>query len=247
MEIHVRKLFQIYLVTQNQLKFYKACASLINECGNCWVTFLGPTQLSHWSNGERYNPKQSRCLDQAYLILAQSKALFINPQIFFADMVCKTKKGKKDEHFTACWENKDLFSKLILSVLEFSRFFFTVVVTWFEFEFEKKQNEASGSIAPPLTPLDDGIRDTIAKVESKKCISELQNLITDCSMDDKLANALAAQQMEQSDQKTFADAKEVPLTLRENSKTRYALSMRAGFPGAQTKHVYKSRRAHRTL
>ena len=31
------------------------------------------------------------------MILAQSKALFINPQTFFVDMICKTKKGKKDE------------------------------------------------------------------------------------------------------------------------------------------------------
>jgi hypothetical protein len=36
--------------------------------------------------------------------------------------------------------------------------------------------------------------------------------------------------MEQSAQKTLAAADDVPLTLREDSKSRHALSKRAGFP-----------------
>ena len=96
-------------LTANQVQFYTAFAALISACENCCITFLGPTQLSHWGDGEKYSPKQSKCLSQSYLIMAQSSALFINPQTFFSQLTCKTKKGKKDEHFTACWENKDFF------------------------------------------------------------------------------------------------------------------------------------------
>jgi hypothetical protein len=168
-------------------------------------------------------------LDSAYLTLAQSKALFINPQTFFVDMICRSKKGKKDEHFTACWENKELFSKLILSVLEFTRFFFTVVICRYELELKKMQDIASGSSASSAAALDDGIRNTFAAVESKKSISAFQHVTADCTTDDKQNVALAAQRMEQSAQKTLAVAGDVPLTLRDDSKTRYALSKRAGF------------------
>jgi MFS family permease len=55
-----------------------------------------------------------------YHALTQSSALFINPQTFLVDMECKTKKGKKDEHFTTWWENKDYIAKLVLNVFEFT-------------------------------------------------------------------------------------------------------------------------------
>jgi hypothetical protein len=166
-----------------------------------------------------------------YLTMAQSHALFINPQTFFSQLTMRMKKGKKDEHFTACWENKELLSKLILSTMEFSRFFFTVVITRFEYEKEQKQILATQSAcsADATTPLEEGIRATVAKIEDKKCILALQDTISHCSLDDKIAACCAAQDLEQAHQATIAEAKDMPLTLRDDSKTRLALSLRAGY------------------
>ena len=143
----------------------------------------------------------------------------------------RVKKGKKDEHFTACWENKELLSKLILSTMEFSRFFFTVVITRFEYEKEQTQILATQSAcsADATTPLEEGIRATVAKIEDKKCILALQDTINHCSLDDKIAASCAAQDLEQAHQATIEEAKHMPLTLREDSKTRLALSLRAGY------------------
>ena len=55
-------------------------------------------------------------------------------------MECKTKKGKKDEHFTACWENKDYIAKLVLNVFEFTRSFFTVVISRYQLELKMKKD-----------------------------------------------------------------------------------------------------------
>ena len=99
---------------------------------------------------------------------------------------------------------------MILSVFEFTRFFFTVVICRYELELKKKQDLTSGSTAPTDAALNDGIRNTIATVESKKSISEFQNVTADCTTEDKQNVALAAQRMEQSAQKTLAAADDVP-------------------------------------
>ena len=170
-------------------------------------------------------------------------------------MECKTKKGKKDEHFTACWENKDYIAKLVLNVFEFARSFFTVVISRYQLELKMKKdllreandnNEMECMVAlttgnsddvrqclahkePPGDAVDEGIRNTIATVESNKAIIALQTDTADSTKEDNKQVALASQKLEQSAQETIAAAAAVPSNLREESKTRYALSWKAGF------------------
>ena len=235
------------------MTLYQRFAALITECENCWEIFVGPTQRSFWVEEGLYSARQSWCLDQAYHALTQSSALFINPQTFLVDMECKTRKGKKDEHFTACWENKDYIAKLVLNVFEFTRSFFTVVISRYQLELKMKKDllreandnnemecmvalttgnsddvrQCLANNAPPADAIDESIRNTIATVESNKAIIAFQTDTADSTTEDKKQVALASQKLEQSAQETIAAAAAVLFTLREDSKTRYALSRKA--------------------
>ena len=96
------------------------------------------------------------------------------------------KNGSKGIHFTADWENKEKFAKLIMSVIQFSRFYHDVVINRHQSELEQKEKvvqeamEALGAASSrSTTPAPDvafetAFRSTIVNVENNKAIVELQ-------------------------------------------------------------------------